>query len=760
MANAKTVELNGEEVPRWISGEQAGYNPSSKKWHDRDGRFVSRERALQVPREWGRVIRPTRSFTPASDAAEKLEYIIAGIDPNLIAAAEKQTDPMPGAVLGMMRLAEFYCQTEGDVFQTIEAPLDIALKPLEIQSPDKGFQDALEELYSERHIDMLQNLYYIWLCSSIYGQAFPLEIIEDPVEDTRIVLIPPKNVEVGRSFSLHGRMSVKSPSGNGWTDQLLETAFPPMVYNRYVEDWNEAAAQGHDIPIPQEDCFPVREKSLPFQRYAIPPIYRASRALSTRRIFEEMRRATVEGVKNQLWYFRYGDPKGENMPLPEEIGFLGDAVEGLYGERTGVLVWEGRLAVEVIGPQAPDKLMANETYVGLTAEVFRKLGVSLKIVSGEHGPLGGASRSGDMDLDVSILLERVKFKVAQMYRWERRFRARLAEQMGKEAVKANEETIVSFGRIGIEVERLIKERLMPAYSAGVMSAQTFLQDAGYDYEVELQRKKDEESDRHLFMPPATFSQVTVGPGGDPQKEVSQTQPKGRPPEGSKPTTPKVEGHFVEAAANFASYVREAYDAFDAIEETGVEVFIANLKEINARRMIEFAVDGYLAGGGSFQIDEDWVNEAIAFVNSYADGFGRRLSAVEDPGSLSWNVYLYPQEGRHLAYMYGMQQAMREKGARAWKRVIHPELSKTGPCDECLADSRIIHPITEGFFEFNPNGVCSAQGVAYYTSPTDVMVEIPVPEKRFDPGHILEILKDFAQTLGKPFQRIVRRIRGD
>ena len=326
----KTVVLNGEEVPRFISGQQAGYNPESQKWHDVHGRFAKREEALRTPNEWGRYIK-TPSMSPVSDMAEKLEAMIGGMDVTSLRAAENMTDPMPSAMLSMMRLAEFYCM-EGDVFQTIEVPLDIALKPLEFQSSDSGYQRELEELYSEEHLDMYQNMYYIWLCSGQYGQAFPLTVFdEDNPQDSRIVLIPPKNVRVGRSFSMGGNIGIMSPSSEGWTQQLLETAFPPMVYNRYVADWNESIAQGNDIIIPPADCYPVREKSLPFQRYAIPPVYRASRALSTRRIFEEMRRATVEGFKNQLWFFRYGDPKGENMPLPEEIQFLADQVEGMYG---------------------------------------------------------------------------------------------------------------------------------------------------------------------------------------------------------------------------------------------------------------------------------------------------------------------------------------------------------------------------------------------------------------------------------------------
>lgn len=753
---SKTVSLNGEEVPRFVSGQQAGYNPESGKWHDVKGRFTTRDKALREPREWGRYLNvPSR--TPASDLAEQFETIVAGMDIQSLRAAEKTTDPMPGAILAMMRLAEFYCDTEGDIFQTIETPLDIALKPLEIQSTDKAWQRDLETLYSEAHIDLFQNLYYIWLCSGIYGQAFPLEVFGSDPEDTRIVLIPPKNVEVGRSFSLGGSLSVRSPGRAGWTDQLLETAFPPMVYNRYHVDWNEQVAQGTDIVIPQDDCFPVREKSLPFQRYALPPIYRASRAISTRRIFEEMRRATVEGVKNQLWYFRYGDPKGENMPLPDEIQFLAEQIEGMYGERTGMLVWEGRLAIEVISPEAPDRLMANETYVGLTMECFRKLGISLKVVSGEQGPIGGSSKAGDMELDISVLLERVKFKVQQMYRWESRFRSRLAESMGPQAVKANKDTTVHFGKIGLEVERQLRERLLPAYQAGPLSAQTFLQEGGWDWQVELQRKKEESGLREMLAPPASFAQMVVGPAGEVKKEVSQTAPKGKPANKQDPR-PDPKGSYFQGAADFDEYVNAAYAAYEKLED--VDTFIATLKEINRKYMYDFARDGYESVGGAFEVDKDWVDGAVTFVNSFADDFGERIKAASDRDALAWNVYLYPQEGRHLAYMYGVQQAMREKGARGWRRVLHPERSKTGPCDSCVADSAVMHSIEEPFFEFHPNGVCSAQAVAFYTSPASIPIEIPVPTKIFDPTHILQVLRELGQSISRQIQHIVRRVRGE
>jgi len=711
------------------------------------------------------------SYAQASALSERLEHIIGGVDPALLnRELQLGTEPMPGAILAMMRLAEYYTNTEGDVFQAIEAPLDIALKPLDFQSPDQSFRDDLEELYNEQNLDVYQTLYYIWLCSSIYGQAYPLEVLsenKDNLQASRILLVPPKNVDVGRSFVLGGNMAVRPPSNEErWTVELFKAAFPELSYTRRAIDFNETAAEGSGVTIKREYCFPVREKSLPFNRYAIPPIMRASRAISTRRVFEEMRRATVEGYKNQLWLFLLGDE--EHMPLPEEIAHLGDAISGLSGERTGALAWTGNLRVEVVTPSAPDTMMANETYVGLTMEIFRRLGISLKVISGERGPLGGASRAGDLELDISVLLERLTFKINQMYRWERQLRAKLAKIMGPAAEKANKRTVVRFGHINMEVERDVRERLLPSYQAGVLSIRTFLEQGGWEWMVELENKKEEEKYAQLFSPPASFSQTVVNPN-TPEKKVDQTPSPGRPKDDNKELPKKMAeevkaGIYMQAAADFPAYVSDVYGKFDKMLDGGtVDQFVTDLKATNQQWMYEFALDGYKAAGG-VQAEpsglRQWANGATSFVNSYADAFGDRLREVyDDPVALEgkrWNAYLYPQEGRHLAYMYGMQWAMKEHGARGWQRIIHPELSTTGPCLDCVADSANIHDIDEPFFEFHPYRVCAAQSIAFYTGIEEPMIEIPIPRKVFDKDRIMEILR----SLGEKVQQVIRRIRRD
>ena len=77
----------------------------------------------------------------------------------------------------------------------------------------------------------------------------------------------------------------------------------------------------------------------------------------------------------------------------------------------------------------------------------------------------------------------------------------------------------------------IRDELMPYIQAGLLSDQTSLEKAGYDYDVELARKRAEEPNRELFGPKATYAQTTVKPETD-EKEA-QTAPQGRPAAGTQ-----------------------------------------------------------------------------------------------------------------------------------------------------------------------------------------------------------------------------------
>jgi hypothetical protein len=751
----------------WEKNVQAGFDPEQGKWRLRNGQFADRLEVLGqrdpegVYGGWA----TGTSMTPLSDALDNYERVIlGGLHFNHLQAQAKQmearahADFMPPEILACMQLAEYYTNSEGDLWNTVIVPIQLSLRDIQVESSDTGVQKELEETYER--INMNEVLEWIWICTEVYGNAYPLEVWDETGKELLgIVLLNPKYMKVGQQVSLTPQLFLSPQEGmewggDGWSDEALSEQIHPMVYHSFASNWNEQAAKGNDIPLDVNRCKQVNNFKLPWQRYAIPPVSRCFRPLSTRQIAEELQRATMEGFRNQLWHFKVGTD--EHAASPSEISHVRGLVsDKMAGQRTGYLVTRHTVDVAVIAPAALDGMLANEFWLAQTLHIYRQRGLSLKIITGESP----GQRGTDIEWDIEVFMERMKYPRRSLLTWEKHIRDSIAKSKGKGAW--NDATTRSYMLLpDVQTKALVKDQLQPLRMAGLLSVQTLLEKLGYNYQTERERKEDELEDAELWMPVPSFAQATTF--NTPKTTLEQTP--GRPPgvEEKEPRE-KVEASIqFEADASFDAYLAETFNAFDELVGNplpgAVDGFISELKTINAEHMLKFAKDGYNIGGGGFEVDPDWIRGAVNFVNGYADDFGDRLRAAAEAGqnldNFRWNVYLYPQEGRHLAYMWGVQQAMKERGARGWRRVLHPERSETGPCDACISDSQIVHPIDEGFFEFHPNGVCTAQGVAYYVHPTLPIAEIPIPTKVTLPKMIREIIK----KLGKIGKSVVRRIR--
>jgi len=200
-----------------------------------------------------------------------------------------------------------------------------------------------------------------------------------------------------------------------------------------------------------------------------------------------------------------------------------------------------------------------------------------------------------------------------------------------------------------------------------------------------------------------------------------------------------------------------------LQDKDAQVFIFSLKKENAKWIAVFVEMGYRASGGSHDGTlKNAIDYTETFINGFADGFLQDLldgNVTDDRGT--WRAFLYASEGSRMAYMLGQQQAMRERGAKSWRRILHPESSESGPCELCIADSMLIHSITEAFVALHPNEQCTFQTVDYYPEEQGQVnpelpfkVTMPVPN-RF-PTFISDI-KKAVEALGDKVRSIVRRI---
>jgi len=782
------------------------YDKKSRRWRDASGKIVKKtemdQRKLLAGRaddgtEFGFTV-PRMVRTPKSTLYAKLEHligmgergvdisrepelleagnrfneVIAFSDPDLLESGEGRNlvtakevevggvsnppQPIPSGIRAAMNSSEYYCNTEGDIFQAIESPIDVSISDLEIRVPgDKGLDRMLKDLYSPAQLDMVSVLTQLWLITSIYGVAFPLEVpatrsdATAPIE--KIVMLPSKFVWVGYHLTNSNLPVGDSPYMlrplNGqpnWTPELLKQTMMPMTYNAFATGFNEQIIQGWGLPLSPEYLHPVRGKAFDWNRYPLPPISRAFRAISTRAIYQEMRRALLEGFKNQLWVFILGSK--ELPPSPKEMQALKSAISGLSGNRTGDLVWRYPLDVQVKVPESIENAIGNETSQSFTLEIFRNLGMNIQISTGNKVFMPGGSGDAGIEIDLTIWLRRIEFIRNNIMRWEQGFRHRLADRMGAPKLK---EAQVSFSKSLLEVSEKIKKEIVPMYSAGLYSPQTALLAAGKDYNVEIDNKKVAQKDAELLIPPATYSQTTVNPGTE-TKTVSNT-PKGRPETPKNPNAVKASWEDDERRKEYFQAVEELLPSL--LKGGKADEFIGNLKATNSFYLDEITRKAYVEAGGVGTLPSEWKELAANFVNAFADNFLSDLNSGESysPDKLTWRTKLYPQEGYKMAVLNGQSYAMREKGASHWRRVLHYEATATGPCPLCKADAQVIHSIEEPFAVMHPNENCSQQELyLQYFAGSIPSIEMPVPSFQDEMNKVVE------ETLGSTKGRSRRR----
>jgi len=693
---AKPKNVKQADDPLWLSGIQSGYDTVAGKWRSAGGKFTTRAQALANLTDdlsaFGAVLR--QGVDVKSSAAERLENFIAGefspFTPQEAGPATKPF-PIPGNILSGYRLARFYYRSEGDVASAFETPIQVSMRDLEIRGPSLEVKQELEMLYDVDGLDLQSMLASMWLSVAVFGVAHPLTVYENG-KLRGILLLPPPYVSVGSHLS---HISFVNPASGEWTETALKTLLPVDYYQAFFQI-GEIAPTGEFL-IKDGMVDSVRGLDQRWEAYPKPHMQGAFRALSTRIIYEEMRRAIFEGYRHILWLFLLGDM--EHKPSPEMMKKLRDDVDGLSGERTGKMAWWGGLDVKVITPGVTGEIIASETWWTLSLDIFRRLGISMRGSTGNTLP---TERGADFEVDADLMIEKFEYMRRQLLWWERRFRLNYGKtsKKGEAWLRAARETEVVFSSNALELRTSIRDRLLPLFQAGLLSPQTTLAQSGQNYEAERQAKEGirKANEAELWFAPPTYSQTTVGPNGATQNAASA--PQGKPIQVNAARNDEVE-------RKRRAYLALLLAAYHEFLPENPAAFIAELKRVNVAQLDDFGLMGYRDAGGMLpQVPEPWRGFAAPFINKFADHFLGDLENNTTQMDVQRRTLMYGEEGHRMAYLQGVQAAMEERGATHWRRALHPELSRSGPCPLCLADAQILHSIDEPFLSLHPNEMCS------------------------------------------------------
>lgn len=744
MYQGEAVELPPgiEKSELWVpSGGMGGYDPRTRKWRDSTGRYATMDRVRAErsgPEDrYGSVVPLLPVDTPFSDAWSEFEAALGGITTQelkkISAGLREHPDDLPWKIKQEMKRAAHFFWQEGDVAQSFLSPMELALQRVYAESESTQIAELLNDAFGDDiGFDARWVLYEIYMSTAVFGQAFPLEIWDtsgDKPIPENIIPLHPVDTWVGQRTSRDNFALYLPPPGGEWTEEHrrqlepIETCLQPK--------WSEAFAAGEMIPINPELCRPVRWHAMSFDRYAHPPLASMFRPITTRILVEEARRATIEGFRHQLWLVQVGDV--ERRGTPGEIAHMRQELNKLKGQRVATLLWSGNAFIETIAPKPLDAMMDDTLWLSITLDIMRRRGISLSIISGES-PTKGAGR-GDVEIDLRVLLMRLGWDRYRLLRWLKGLMRRIlvadSSNFWQRRAAMTDKTTLHIEPTPEEVAHIIEEQMQPLVGIGQVSTHTLLQAANLDWETELKHKQDEEPYAHLFTAPLSFKQGAVLPSGQVRETASPPRPQAQTDrnELERQIRATVLGQEEDEKDDRAKKLYRDWLAFmwslaalDA--ERAHEELVAEVQ----RRMMEAAILGYERVGGILAIDEEWVRRGIAFITGYAGGLETDWDLLS-PARKRWRLGLYAQEGMRIGYILGAQQAAKEVyQATFWQRILHPERSKSGPCIQCQEDSFHLHSIDEPFWEFHPNGVCTAQALAFYRPDIGqaALIEVDIP----------------------------------
>lgn len=739
----------------------AGYDAKSRRWRNAGGAVVPRPGKLRAAPLVEDValggFAAAMPLAPMSASFEQIENKLRGAanalediikyDPVQMKPVDKRGKPVPAPnsvpsdILMSYRLIEYYLRTEGDVNQHVEAPIDmITGSELLVMGRDGGSKRELREIMDE--IDLRHVLEQAWYSVAQYGIAYPLEVPNSDGEIAAVLHLPPRFMWVGyqvasTSVPPEGTYQVMPFNGEErWSEEMLKQSFMPMTYNAFSSQANEQIARGWGVWINPARLYPIRGRSMDWQRYPIPPLSRATRAISMRIVFDEYVRATIEGYKNQLWLWKVNWIK-DKPPSPKKVAWLKAQVDGLAGKRTGSMVATGDVTVEVISPKPIDNMLAAETRVNFTLEIFRHLGTAVRLVTG-NTVAPGRPDGTTLQVDLSVWLRRLESAEARvMIGWLPGFLARVAESRNDaklaEMIRSGE-IKVEFAASLLEKADQIEKELKPLYTMGLLSPQTTLTGAGHNYDVEIANKQEAQPHRELLSPPATFNQMTVSPDGSPAQQPSTTP--GRP----KESDAKLEDAFNDMAAveNLltataweedqvrAEYFQAVIDLSDHLFSGRIDPssFVRDLGRLNEELLPGVSVASYRTYASVGEMPASLASYPAQFVNAFLPGLAEALSGEYDQDKMLARIALYPKTGYLMAYYNGQIQAMKQRGARSWRRVVSEGERR---CPVCMADSSVAHPVDEPFTLMHPNENCGQSDLylRYYVSGNVPSLSVPV-----------------------------------
>lgn len=232
----------------------------------------------------------------------------------------------------------------------------------------------------------------------------------------------------------------------------------------------------------QEDRLDViHYKKDHWRAWATPMLWRISDDVRYKQLLRDMDISLAEGVTNALTIIKLGNSEKGFQPSKKAYNRMVDMMKNPAKDKT--IVWDDMIEIVTVYPPT-DKMLSDKKYAAINNDIRSGIGVPEVLVNGTGGNFANSF------LSVKTLLERLKSARNILVEWiEVQFRE-IASALG-----IRRPAWIKLGTMTLNDEEVERRFLLELVDRNLMSSQTLIQRAGENFEIELQRMREEDKIR-------------------------------------------------------------------------------------------------------------------------------------------------------------------------------------------------------------------------------------------------------------------------
>lgn len=384
----------------------------------------------------------------------------------------------------------------------------------------------------------------IWKYSNVCCYLYNGDLITLPVDKWRIGNTTFNGTPIVEydCQSILTEMRMKSYSIN---EKYAKDSDQKYILKGYPKEIQDAVANNEQYAqLDPNNTFVLQTSKESWQRYAIPFISAALRALAKKELISSYEDAMLNIGKRSFVHVQYGESSKTNDILPDEIQL--SAVRRIFlNAMSGTpLAVTNHLATANTVQFDMDDLFQWDKYSGVNNDILSAGGISGVLVTGvsEDGSTFASAQVSMQTAEARINAVRDEF--CEMMT---KINKRLAEEIpGTYNLKETPE--FHFKPLTMEGKKALREKCIELWEKGVVSTKEMMETNGYSMEVErTQREKEDKEGVDKILAPRdvvnshfTFDSTKIGRPvmddsertSDPESAVRGKMPKPSRPEGS------------------------------------------------------------------------------------------------------------------------------------------------------------------------------------------------------------------------------------